>query len=105
MYSLVYRKDFGDIEVDIFFDKYDFDYKRSVANAVAAEDVTLDLKEEEEKKDIESVDRPRSGKEARQRRKERIALSARSRNDGDEVLDGSEDEDEEQPVGYEEYER
>lgn len=127
-FFIIFRKNFGDIEVDIFFDKYDFDYKRSVAAALAADDVTLELKDdvgtenvdliedlasarqEEEVADSSSavnVDRPRSGKEARQRRRERIA-SALSRANGGDGGDADKDveaEEEDQPVGYEEYER
>ena len=127
IFFLIFRKNFGDIEVDIFFDKYDFDYKRSVAAALAADDVTLELKDDVDSQNVDliedlasarqeeavadsssavNVDRPRSGKEARQRRRERIA-SALSRGDGGDGGDADKDmeEEEEQPVGYEEYER
>ena len=128
----IFRKNFGDIEVEIFFDKYDFDYKRSVAAALHTDDLDLQLSDEkncekvdlvadlvsarqEEEEDVADstsslpVDRPRSGKEARQRRAERIA-SARSRTGGDDGGDGGDadkgvEEEKEEPVGYEEYER
>ena len=66
-------------------------------------------RQEEEVADSSSavnVDRPRSGKEARQRRRERIA-SALSRANGGDGGDADKDveKEEDQPVGYEEYER
>merc|ERR1712156_491937 len=70
------RKNFGDIEVDIFFEKYDFDYKRSLANALAADDITLEMKDEDLETENVGQDRPRSGKEGRQRRAERIASAS-----------------------------
>ena len=45
---LHFRRNFGEIEVDIFFERFEFDYKRDVANA-DLEDVQLELGEEEPK--------------------------------------------------------
>ena len=45
---LHFRRNFGEIEVDIFFERFEFDYKRDVANA-DLDDVQLELGEEEPK--------------------------------------------------------
>ena len=94
---------------------------------MTAEDVSLELKDDKTSENVDlladltsargeeavsdststgNVDRPRSGKEARQRRAERIA-SALSRGAGGDGGDDDKDVDEEddQPVDYEEYER
>ena len=41
-----FRKNFGEIEVDLFFEKFEFDYHREVANA-DLNDVKLQWNEEE----------------------------------------------------------
>ena len=94
---------------------------------MTAEDVSLELKDDKTSENVDlladltsargeeavsdststgNVDRPRSGKEARQRRAERIA-SALSRGAGGDGGDDDKDVDEEddKPVDYEEYER
>ena len=97
---------------------------------MAAEDVSLELKDDKTSENVDlladltsargeeavsdststgNVDRPRSGKEARQRRAERIA-SALSRGAGGDGGDGGDDdkdvdEEDDKPVDYEEYER
>ena len=97
---------------------------------MAAEDVSLELKDDKTSENVDlladltsargeeavsdststgNVDRPRSGKEARQRRAERIA-SALSRGAGANGGDGGDDdkdvdEEDDKPVDYEEYER
>ena len=97
---------------------------------MTAEDVSLELKDDKTSENVDlladltsargeeavsdststgNVDRPRSGKEARQRRAERIA-SALSRGAGGDGGDGGDDdkdvdEEDDQPVDYEEYER
>ena len=102
----MFRKNFGDIEVDIFFEKYDFDYKRSLANALAADDINLEMKDEDLETENVGQDRPRSGKEARQRRAERIAsASGRDRKIECDDSDLETDTEDDQPVNYEEYER
>ena len=97
---------------------------------MTAEDVSLELKDDKTSENVDlladltsargeeavsdststgNVDRPRSGKEARQRRAERIA-SALSRGAGGDGGDGGDDdknlyEEDDKPVDYEEYER
>ena len=100
---------------------------------MTAEDVSLELKDDKTSENVDlladltsargeeavsdststgNVDRPRSGKEARQRRAERIA-SALSRGAGANGGDGGDggdddkdlDEEDDKPVDYEEYER
>ena len=81
-----------------------------MAAALSADDVTLELEDGGDivKTDLvteENVDRPRSGKEARQRRAERIAsASALTRTSGDEAETDDQGE-EDEPLRYEEYER
>ena len=100
-----------------------------MAAALATDDVSLELRDDKTREDVDlmadltsareeetvtdstsagNVDRPRSGKEARQRRAERIA-SALSRGGGGGGGGGDDDKDDEEeddpPVGYEEYER
>ena len=89
--------------MDIFFEKFEFDYKRSVTNALSAEDVTLELREAGEDPETADLKRPRSGKEARRMRAERISsASARLREAEADEEDGGECEEQ---VEYEEYER
>ena len=89
--------------MDIFFEKFEFDYKRSVTNALSAEDVTLELREDGEDPETADLKRPRSGKEARRMRAERISsASARPREVEADEEDGGECEEQ---VEYEEYER
>ena len=97
---------------------------------MTAEDVSLELKDDKTSENVDlladltsargeeavsdststgNVDRPRSGKEARQRRAERIA-SALSRGAGANGGDGGDDDkdldkEDDKPVDYEEYER
>ena len=77
--------------MDIFFEKFEFDYKRSVTNALSAEDVTLELREAGEDPETADLKRPRSGKEARRMRAERISsASARLREAEADEEDGGE---------------
>ena len=66
----------------------------------------LEMKDEDLETENVGQDRPRSGKEARQRRAERIAsASGRDRKIESDDSDLETDTEDDQPVNYEEYER
>ena len=99
-----------------------------MAAALATDDVSLELRDDKTREDVDlmadltsareeetvtdstsagNLDRPRSGKEARKRRAERIAsaLSRGGGGGGGGDDDKDDDEEDDPPVGYEEYER
>jgi len=97
------KHNFGEIEVDIFFENFEWDYKRDVANADINEiELELEDVDPEQGTILESIEtRPMSGKEARQKRAERIA-SAISRINPDENTENKNIE--EESIEYELFE-
>ena len=124
------KRNFGDMEVEIFFERFEFDMKHDMLNLDIDEvELTLDddnienpvkdpvkvnklypdseaissmqifQTEPIRPRTVESMGRPMSGKEARQRRAERIQ-SAASR-----ILETEEAQEVEEPVEYEEFEQ